>query len=231
MEDFESVDVLEIVYDAVDVYVGIGVRVCRELMDDVLEAVFDAVPLNDPVGLMERRPVPVPEDVTVLLRDSRAERECDGVAVELLDTLELPVDVREKNAVGVLRDDALDDLEPVVVLEIEDVLVPVFDPVEVRVALVDIVDVLDTVVVLDRAALAVDVLLTEDDLETVSELNAETVGREERVDVRVETPVCDGITLSPANTRGCMLILCSTPNPTWSKSRQRNPIRSIILLV
>jgi hypothetical protein len=43
VEDFESVDVLEIVYDAVDVYVGIGVRVCRELIDDVLEALVDAV--------------------------------------------------------------------------------------------------------------------------------------------------------------------------------------------
>ncbi len=112
----------------------------------------------------------------MLLRDSRAERECDGVAVELLDALELPVAVRENIVVGVPRDDALDDLEPVVVLEIEDVLVPVLELVEVRVALVDDVDVLDTVVVLDRAALAVDVRLPEDDLETVSELNAETVG-------------------------------------------------------
>ncbi len=89
--------------------------------------------------------------------------------VELLDALELPVAVREKIVVGVLRDDALEDFETVVVFEIEDVLVPVLELVEVRVALVDDVDVLDTVVVLDRAALAVDVLLTEDVLETASE--------------------------------------------------------------
>jgi hypothetical protein len=91
------------------------------------------------------------------------------VDVELLDALELPVAVREKIVVGVLRDDALEDFETVVVFEIEDVLVPVLELVEVRVALVDDVDVLDTVVVLDRAALAVDVLLTEDVLETASE--------------------------------------------------------------
>lgn len=91
------------------------------------------------------------------------------MAVELLDALELTVVLGEKNAVGVLRDDALEDLEPVVVFEILDVLVPVFEPVEVRVALVDDVDVLDTVVVLDRAALAVDVRLPEDDLDTLSE--------------------------------------------------------------
>ncbi len=89
--------------------------------------------------------------------------------VELLDALELTDAVREKIVVGVLRDDALEDLEPVVVFEIEDVLVPVFELVEVRVALVEVVDVLDTVVVLDRTALAVDVLLPEDVLETVSE--------------------------------------------------------------
>jgi hypothetical protein len=145
-------------------------------MDDVLDALVDAVCLDEPVWLRERRPVHVPEEVTLLLRDSRAERECDGVAVELLDALELTVVLGEKNAVGVLRDDTLEDLEPVVVFEILDVLVPVFEPVEVRVALVDDVDVLDTVVVLDRAALAVDVRLTDDDLDTLSELNGETDG-------------------------------------------------------
>ena len=91
------------------------------------------------------------------------------MAVELLDALELTVDVREKIVVGVPRDDALEDFEPVVVFEILDVLVPVFELVEVRVALVDDVDVLDTVVVLDRAALAVAVLLPDDDLDTLSE--------------------------------------------------------------
>ena len=176
-----------------------------------------------------------------MLRDSRAERECDGVAVELLDALELTVAVREKIVVGVPRDDALVDFEPVVVFEIEDELVPVFELVEVRVALVDDVEDLDDVDVLDRAALTVDVLLPDDDLDTLSELNAETVGCEERVDVRVGAPVCDGSTFPPANTRGCMYIssctsccvdsFSPTPNPTWSRSKQRNPIRSIILLV
>ncbi len=162
--------------------------------------------------------------------------------VELVDTLELTVVVAETPVVGVLRDDALEDLEPVVVFEIEDVLVPVFELVEVRVALVEVVDVLDTVVVLDRAALAVDVLLADDDLDTVSELYNETVGCEERVDVRVGAPVCDGITFPPAKTRGCITVcdssylvlslsLSPTPNPIWSKSRQKKPARSIILLV
>jgi hypothetical protein len=226
------------------VYVASGVRVCRELIDDVLEALVDAVWLDELVWLEERRPVHVPEDVTELLRDSRAERECDGVDVELLDALELTDAVREKIVVGVLRDDALEDLEPVVVFEIEDVLVPVFELVEVRVALVEVVDVLDTVVVLDRTALAVDVLLPEDVLETVSEWTVETVGREVRVDVRLGTPVCDGITFPPAKTRGCITVwdssylalslslsLSPIPNPTWSRSKQRNPIRTIILLV
>jgi hypothetical protein len=228
------------------VYVTIGVRVCRELIDDVLEAVFDAVPLNDPVWLDERRPVHVPEEVAELLRDSRAERECCAVVVELVDTLELTVVLGETPVVGVLRDDALEDLEPVVVFEIEDVLVPVFELVEVRVALVDDVDVLDTVVVLDSAALAVDVLLPDDDLETVSELYNETVGCADRVDVRVGAPVCDGITFPAAKNRGCITVcdssylvlslslslsLSPSPNPTWSKSRQKKPARSIILLV
>jgi len=76
-----SVDVLELVEvrvpltEPVDVSVPYIVRVCLELNEDVLEPVFDAVLVDEPVTLEERRAVPELVAVAVFVRVGRVERE------------------------------------------------------------------------------------------------------------------------------------------------------------